>query len=405
MIQYDMRASHRGNRLPISSIRSLIPLADAAKKRGITVHHLNLGQPDVASPRELIDSIAAWRGDYISYVPSRGTPAYLQALSSYYHTLGHTYIAPDDIVGTIAGSEAIMIALFSCADPGDEFLVFEPFYPSYATMATMWGVKLVGCKTSIAHGFHLPTQEEVERHITKKTRGIIYSSPANPTGVVYTNKEVMMLKDLVIKHNLFLIADEVYREYHFSDTKHTSILDILPEIPDHAILVDSLSKRYNLCGARLGALVTKNKEIRAVAEKYVTSRLSGSLLDQWIASHILQVPDAYIRSIQTTYRRRRDLLYSLLKTIPGVTVGLPEGAFYLMAQLPVADADHFARYLLTDFEDRGETVMIAPGYGFYLHPEDGKHMVRMAYVLQEQHLKRSAQLLRLGLARYAAHLR
>ncbi|QQS44577.1 pyridoxal phosphate-dependent aminotransferase [Candidatus Roizmanbacteria bacterium] len=392
--------SKRINNLPVSSIRKLIPLADRAKKEGVSIYHLNMGQPDVKSPDVMISALQNWNQNPIAYAPSGGTPEYLQALVHYYYQLGFSFIKSEHIIGTIAGSEAINMAMFAVCDPGDEILIFEPYYSSYQTSAQLWGITLVPIPTKIEAGFHLPDTEEIESRITEKTKAILYSSPSNPTGTVYQKEEIKLLIDLIKKHNLFLIADEVYREYIFIDRPHVSILDYIQDIPDQGILIDSLSKRYNLCGARLGSLITLNEGILKGALKFAMSRLSGGLIDQYVGSQLTRVPDGYIKEIQTEYRKRRDTMYAGLSAIPDVKVTLPEGAFYIMAELPVDNAEAFCIWLLEEFRDNNETVMMAPGYGFYKNPEDGKKMVRIAYVLEIPSLERSIELLKKALREY-----
>jgi len=393
--------SKRINNLPISSIRKLIPIADEAKKEGMTIYHLNMGQPDVKSPEVMISALKNWTQNPIAYAPSGGTTEYLEALEEYYQKLSFDFIDKKNIIGTIAGSEAINMAMFAVCDPGDEILIFEPYYSSYQTSAQLWDITLVPIPTKIEDGFHMPSMSEIESLITEKTKAILYSSPSNPTGTVYKKDEIQLLINIVKKHNLYLVADEVYREYTFVDRPHVSILEYMKNIPEQAILVDSLSKRYNLCGARLGSLVTLNSDILKGSLKFAMSRLSGGLIDQYIGAQLTKVSDEYIQEIQKEYRKRRDVMYEGLKTIPGINVTLPEGAFYIMAELPVDDAEAFCIWLLKEFRDNGETVMMAPGYGFYKNPEDGKKMVRIAYVLEIPQLERSIELLKKALEEYS----
>lgn len=393
--------SKRMQDLPISSIRKLIPLADKAKQNGVTIYHLNMGQPDVKTPEVMIDSLRNWNQNPIPYAPSGGTTEYLQALETYYHDLGFLFVQTKHILGTIAGSEGINMALFATCNPGDEVIVFEPFYSSYLTSAKLFGITLVPVETKITEGFHLPKQESIEEKMTSKTRAILFSNPANPTGVVYTKDEVEMLVAIAQKHDLYLLSDEVYREYIFVDRPHISILKYMQKLPEQAVLIDSLSKRYNLCGARLGALVTLNQGLYSGCLKYAMGRLSGGLIDQYIGAQLTRVPKMYTKNIQQEYRRRRDVLYEGLRDIPGVTVSQPEGAFYIMAELPVADAEAFCVWLLEKFRDNNETVMMAPGYGFYVDPVTGKHQVRLAYVLEIPKLKRAVELLKKALSQYS----
>ncbi|MDP4011686.1 MAG: pyridoxal phosphate-dependent aminotransferase [Candidatus Roizmanbacteria bacterium] len=392
--------SHRLQQLPISSIRKLIPLSDAAKKNGVKIYHLNMGQPDVKTPQVMIDALQKWNINPIAYAPSGGTADYLQALETYYHDLGFLFVNTKNILGTIAGSEGINMAMFAVCDPGDEILVFEPFYSSYKTSAQMWGINLVPIETSIETGFHFPSQEKIETLITPKTKAILYSNPCNPTGTVYTKEEVQLLIDIVKKHNVYLLSDEVYREYTFVDRPHISILKYMQEIPQQAVLIDSLSKRYNLCGARLGNLVTLNTSIFSGALKFAMSRLSGGIVDQYIGAQLVHVPKSYTQDMQKEYQSRRDIMFEGLSKIPGVVVTKPEGAFYIMAELPIDDAETFSIWLLEKFRDDNETVMLAPGYGFYDDPEKGKTQVRIAYVLEEKYLRRSVEILEIALQKY-----
>jgi len=397
------QVSKRIQNLPISSIRKLIPLSDKAQENGVQIYHLNMGQPDVKTPTVMIHALNTWNTNPIAYAPSGGTKEYIYALKQYYNKLGFKEVATKDILGTVAGSEAINMALYATCDEGDDVLVFEPFYSSYKTSAQLWNVNLVAVPTEIKDGFHLPLTEEIERYITPKTKAILYSNPSNPTGTVYTKDEVEMLVSIAKDYNLYLISDEVYREYSFVERPHESILQYLQTIPQQAILIDSLSKRYNLCGARLGALVSLNQKVIKGCLAFAMSRLSGGLIDQHVGSQLTKVPKEYIPTIQQEYRRRRDVLYKGLKEIEGVTVTQPEGAFYIMAKLPVDDAEQFCIWLLEKFRDNNETVMLAPGYGFYADPEKGKKMVRLAYVLEIPQLKRSVKLLKKALDQYCSN--
>lgn len=392
--------SNRIKNLPVSSIRKLIPLADKAKKKGVKIYHLNMGQPDVKSPKVMIEALKNWDKNPVPYAPSGGTDEYISALKTYYNNLGFNFIEKNMILGTVAGSEAINMAMFAACEAGEEILVFEPFYSSYKTSAELLGINLTTVETKIENGFHLPKKEIIEKAITNKTKAILYSSPANPTGVVYTEKEINVLVEIAKKYDLFLISDEVYREYIFTDKPHTSILKFMKDYPDKMILVDSLSKRYNLCGARLGALVCMEDEIIQSCLKFAMSRLSGGLIDQYVGAQLIHVSDEYIKNIQNEYKKRRDLAYEGLKSIDGVGVSLPEGAFYIMADLPVQDANKFCEWLLSDFRDNNETVMLAPGYGFYNNPEKGKNQVRIAYVLETSKLEHAFEILKKALKKY-----
>lgn len=392
--------SSRLQKLPISSIRKLTPYADKAKKQNVKIYHLNIGQPDVKTPQVMIDSLKFWMQNPISYAPSGGTLEYLQALETYYHDLGFLFVNTNNILGTIAGSEGINMAMFAVCDPGDEIMVFEPFYSNYATSAHICGIKLVPIETSIANNFHPPDRQKIESVITSKTKAILFSNPCNPTGTVYTKDEIQLLIDIVKKHNLYILADEVYREYIFVDRPHVSILQYMQEIPGQAILIDSLSKRYNLCGARLGNLVSLNENILKGSLKFAISRLSAGLIDQHVGAQLVHVPKAYTQAMQREYRNRRDVMFEALRSIKGVQVAKPEGAFYIMAELPVKDAEKFLIWLLESFRENNETVMLAPGNGFYLDPEKGKKQIRIAYVLEEKNLRRSIEILKKALKEY-----
>lgn len=392
--------SKRAAELPVSSIRKLLPIAYKTKEAGVKIYHLNIGEPDIKTPEVIIDSLKSWNQNPIKYAPSGGTKEFIKSVLWYYHKLGFSFLKPEHIIGTVGSSEAIFMALFSACNPGDEVLVFEPFYSSYATSAKLVDITFTAVETSVETSFHLPKLEEIEKKITKKTKAIIYSNPCNPTGAVYTKKEIEMLVKIAKKHNLFLISDEVYREYIFVETPHTSLFSYMEEIPDLAIVVDSLSKRYNLCGSRLGMFMTLNKDLLTSALRIAMSRLSGGLIDQYMGTFLTEVPDSYIKKVQAEYKSRRDLVYEELKKIPGVTVAKPEGAFYIMAELPVDNAEKFCIWLLEKYRNNNETVMMAPGYGFYKGEEKGLKEVRIAYVLKKTDLNRSVELLADALQRY-----
>lgn len=392
--------SIRASQLPVSSIRKLLPIAYKAKESGVKIYHLNIGEPDIKTPQVMIDSLKKWDQNPIKYAPSAGTKEFIASVLWYYHKLGFSFLKAENIIGTVGSSEAIFMALFSTCNPGDEVLVFEPFYASYATSAKLVDITFTAVETTVATSFHLPSQEKIEEKITPKTKAIIYSNPCNPTGAVYTKEEIGMLVSIAKRHNLYLISDEVYREYIFVDTPHTSLFSYMEEIPDLAIVVDSLSKRYNLCGSRLGMFVSLNKELLTSAIRIAMSRLSGGLIDQYMGTFLTEVPDSYIKEVQEEYKARRDLVYEGLKKIPGVTVSKPEGAFYIMAGLPVENAEKFCVWLLEKYRNNNETVMMAPGYGFYKNEGKGINEVRIAYVLQKEDLKHSLELLADSLQKY-----
>ncbi len=393
--------SQRLRDLPASPTRKLAPFAVAAQNRGVHVYHLNIGDSDLKTPDVMLQVLQQWTANPIAYSPSTGNPAFLKSLQTYYHQLGYHFVDKEHIQVTTGGSEAISMALFATCAYGDEVLVFEPFYGNYNTYAGVNGVTLVPVATTINNGFHLPDQEIIEAAITKKTRAILICTPNNPTGTIYNKEEMQMLVEIVKKHHLFLLSDEVYREFVYDKKQHVSLLDFINEIPEQAILLDSLSKRYSLCGARLGALISLNKDLMAGVLRIAQGRLSTGTIDQAMGARLVDVPDAYIEMVKQEYEDRRTIIFEGLSKIPGVTLPKPEGAFYVMAALPVLDSEHFCRWLLTDFSEHNETIMLAPGAGFYASKGSGKNEVRIAYVLNRKDLVRSVELLALALKRYA----
>lgn len=392
--------SKRAQQLPVSSVRKLLPLAFKAKEQGVHIYHLNIGEPDVKTPEVMLESLKSWKQNPISYAPSGGTTEYISALLTYYSSLGYSFLKKDQLIGTIGSSEAIYMALFSTCNTGDEVLVFEPFYSSYATTAKLVDVSFVPVPTTVKTGFHFPRKEVIERAITPKTKAILFSNPCNPTGTVYTKDEIEMLVAIAKKYKLFLISDEVYREYLFVDRPHISLLSYMQDIPQLGIVVDSLSKRYNLCGSRLGVFISMNEELLTSAMRIAMSRLSGGLIDQYVGQQLTNVSDDYIPSVQKEYQARRDIMYEGLKAIPGVIVAKPEGAFYIMAQLPVEDSEQFCVWLLEQYRNNNETIMLAPANGFYKTSGKGKQEVRIAYVLEKEKLKKSLELLKDALEKY-----
>ncbi len=394
------KVSKRITDLPISSVRKLSPYAIEAKKSGVKVYHLNIGDPDIKTPKIMLDSLKNLDLETINYAQSQGLPELISALKGYYQNLGFKEMNEENIVITVGGSEAMAMSLFAVAEEGDEVLVFEPFYSNYSSLAHLGNVKLVPVSTSIKNGFHLPKRKKIEEKITKKTKAILFCSPNNPTGTIYTKEEIQLLVSVAQKHNLFLISDEVYREFVFDGKKHISILDFLDQIPEQIILLDSLSKRFSLCGARIGILATLNKDIFKNVMKIAQSRLSAGLIDQIIASKLIKVPKSYTSKVIKEYQKRRDIIYSDLSKIPGVFLSKPEGAFYAMVSLPVKNAEDFAIFLLKDFRLNNETVMLAPGAGFYKSPEQGLNEVRIAYVLNLEDLKKSIKIISEALKKY-----
>jgi aspartate aminotransferase len=385
---------------PASPMRKLAPLAAEAKKKGVKVYHLNIGDPDIKTPDVMIDVLRTWETNPIGYDQSQGNPAFLSSLASYYQGLGFPFVTPETIQVTTGGSEAISMALFAVANPGDEVIVFEPFYANYNSYALANGVTLVPVTTSIENGFHLPERSEIEKKITGKTKAILICNPNNPTGTVYTKDEMDMLIALVKENGLYLLSDEVYREYTYDGRKQVSLLSYMEALPEQTIVLDSLSKRYSLCGARLGCIVTLNKDILSGCLKIAQGRLSSGFVDQQIGAALTKVPASYIADVQKEYTKRRDILYEGLRSIPGVIVSKPEGAFYVIAGLPVEDAGGFAKFLLTDFQDKGETVMVAPAAGFYATPGRGANEIRIAYILNTTDLTRCLALLTIALSKY-----
>lgn len=393
--------SRRLSSVPASPIRKLVPFAVGAKKEGVKVYHLNIGDPDIQTPEVMIDVLRNWKENPIRYGQSQGEPAFLEAMLSYYHSLGFSFLKTEHLQATSGGSEAIAMAMFAVADAGEEILTFEPLYTNYNSYAAINGIRLVAVATDIKTGFHLPAQKQIEKKITKKTKAILYCNPNNPTGTVYTKEEVEMLVRIAKKYNLFLLSDEVYREYVFDGRQQVSLFSYLQTIPDQAIVLDSMSKRYSLCGARLGGLVSLNPDIMTGTLRIAQGRLSAGFVDQAMAAKLISVPSSYILGVQKEYAQRRDVLYEGLRKIPGVTIPKPEGAFYAIVGLPVKDAEHFCQWLLTDFRDNNETVMLAPAAGFYATPGKGKNEVRIAYVLNTPALARCIEILKKALDVYS----
>jgi aspartate aminotransferase len=384
--------------MPASPIRRLVPYAEQAKAKGIKVYHLNIGQPDIETPREIINGYRQIDIRVLEYGHSAGLQSYIRTLVEYYHRAG-IEVGAEEILVTTGGSEAIAFALQAVCDPGDEIIVPEPFYTNYLGFAVMAGVRLVPVTTSRDNGFALPEKEKFSRLITSRTRAILFSNPGNPTGVIYTEAEMARLRDLAQEYNLFLIGDEVYREFVYDAAQPLSVLN-LKGIEDRAIMVDSISKRYSACGARIGCVVSRNRELMATILKFGQARLCPPTVDQLAAQEAAKIPPAYFEQVKAEYRRRRDVLCDELEKIPGVEFVRPRGAFYLIAGLPVDDAERFAIFMLEQFRLDNETVMVAPGNGFYATPGLGKNEVRIAYVLKCEDLVRAVAVLRAGLEAY-----
>jgi len=383
--------------MPASPIRKLAPYADAARRRGVRVLHLNIGQPDLPTPEAMRNRLAD-APEVLAYTPSGGTAEYLEALRGYYAGIGFD-LGDAELLATTGGSEAISFALFATTSVGDQVLVCEPYYTNYASYATMAGVELVPLPTRGEDGFHLPPVEAWEAAITPRTRAVLLCNPNNPTGTVYTREEVERVGELCRKHDLFLLSDEVYREFVYDGGKATSALE-LPGLERHVIVVDSLSKRFSACGIRLGCLATRNPEIHQAVLRMAQGRLSPPGLAQLVATGMSEVPGDYFASVREEYTARRDALFDGLTAIPGVFLRKPEGAFYVVARLPVDDADAFAQFLLERFELDGETVMVAPAAGFYATSGLGRDEVRIAYVLNREDLGRAVRILGAGLDAY-----
>jgi aspartate aminotransferase len=393
-------SSKRLSAVPSSPIRKLVPYAVSAKEQGVTVYHLNIGDPDIKTPEVMLEVLKNWDKNPIGYDQSQGNPLFLSAMKTYYHRLGFSFITSSHIQVTSGGSEAIAMAMFAVCDAGDEILTFEPLYTNYNSYAVVTGITLRAIETSAGNGFHLPDREVIENAITKKTRAILICNPNNPTGTVYTKEEIEMLVSIAKKHGLFLLSDEVYREYTYDGRAHVSLFAYMQENPDLAIVLDSMSKRYSLCGARLGTLVTLNENVLKGVLAIAQGRLSSGFIDQMMAAKLTEVPDTYLEEVHDEYAKRRDVLYDGLRAIDGVVIPKPEGAFYTIVGLPVESAEDFAKWLLTDFRDNNETVMVAPAAGFYATPGKGKNEVRIAYVLNVDAIKRCIDILGKALVAY-----
>lgn len=390
--------SNKGLSMPQSPIRKLVPFAEDAKKRGVKVYHLNIGQPDIKTPQIALDAVKKNNIDILAYSRSEGSEEYRNKLADYYkkHNIQVTH---DEIIVTTGGSEALLFTIGSITDVGDEIIIPEPFYANYNGFATASGVKVVPVVSTIDNAFALPPIEDFEKLITPKTKAILVCNPGNPTGYLYSEEEIKKLKTLVLKHDLFLIADEVYREFVYDGLTHHSVMQ-QKGLEQHAIMIDSVSKRYSMCGARIGCVVSKNAAFMATALKFAQARLSPPTYAQIASEAALDTPDSYFTAVNTEYQDRRDVLISELQKIKGVKVSSPKGAFYCVVELPVADTDDFAQWLLEKFSYQGETVMVAPASGFYSTKGEGKNQVRIAYVLNKKDLVKSVEILREALKEY-----
>lgn len=371
--------------MPPSPIRKLVPYAEAAKKRGVTIFHLNIGQPDIHTPDVMMNAIRNIDLKVVEYSHSAGIESYRKKLAGYYQKY-HINVDWQDIIITTGGSEAIEIGMMACLNPGDEIIVPEPYYANYNGFSTQANVIVKPIPSSIETGFALPPISEFEKAITPKTKAILICNPSNPTGYLYNREELEILKQIVLKHDLFLFADEVYREFCYDGREYVSVMH-LEGLDQQVVLMDSISKRYSACGARIGALVSKNKEVMAAALKFAQARLSPPTFGQIAAEAAIDTPQSYFDEVKKEYVARRNYVVDRLNTMEGVFCPMPSGAFYCMAQLPVDDADVFCQWLLESFEYKHQTVMLAPASGFYSKPESGKKQVRIAYVLKLESLK------------------
>ena len=384
--------------MPESPIRKLVPYAEDAKKRGINVFHLNIGQPDIKTPQVALDAVKNNTIQTLAYARSEGSEEYRTKLANYYISK-NINVSAEDIVITTGGSEALLFTIGSITDPGDEIIIPEPFYANYNGFSTASGVTVVPVISKIEDNFALPKIEEFEKLITKKTKAILICNPGNPTGYLYSKEEIEKLKKIVLKHDLFLIADEVYREFTYDGLEHTSVM-ALDGLEQNSIIIDSVSKRYSMCGARIGCIVSKNNEFIKTAIKFAQARLSPPTYALIASEAALETPQSYFDEVKEEYVERRNTLITELNKIEGVKVANPKGAFYCVAELPVKDSDHFAQWILEKFDNKDETVMVAPASGFYSTEGEGKNQVRIAYVLNKKDLIRSVEILALALKQY-----
>ena len=393
-----MQFSSKIQQCHLSPMRKFHPYALAAEKRGVKIHRLNIGQPDIPTPPAFFDAVRHYRSDVLSYAPSPGVPEYVAAVQRYYQRIGAP-LAEEDILATTGGSEALQMVMCCLLDEGDEILIPEPFYPNYDTFVHVAGGNIRPIHSSPEEGYRYAQRQRIEPLIHERTRAILITNPGNPTGTVLTPEEMTVIADIAREHGLFLVADEVYREFVYGGEPLSTFLT-LPGLEENLIVVDSVSKRFSACGARVGALISRNRDFLAQAMKLCQGRLCSATLDQLGAAALYSVDPSYFDATRDEYRRRRNACVEGLHRIPGVVCEEPKGAFYLMAKLPVDDADKFQTWLLEEFEDHGETLMFAPGEGFYGTPGKGKDEIRIAYVLNEDDIRRSMELLGLAITRY-----
>lgn len=393
------KLSKRVQSVPASPIRKLLGAAKRAEQKGRKVYYLNIGQPDLETPADALKRIKNFPGTILRYEPSQGTEEAVLAWQSYFKHFGIKF-SQDEIVVTTGGSEAILFALSLVADPGDEVILFDPTYASYIIYAALLNIETLPLPLNIEKGFHLPDSDgEITAHITDRTKAILVCTPNNPTGTVFSSEELARLAKIAKRYDLFVISDETYREIVFDKQKHVSLLEF-PDILNQTILVDSISKRFNACGARIGCLASQNKEIVKGAVKLAQGRLASPAIEQHAFTPMLKNPKKYTRGLVEEYTKRREAVCQSLRDIPGVEFQRPEGAFYLIAKLPVKDADEFCKWLISEFDDKGETVLFAPASGFYATKGNGKQEIRIAYVLEEQKLKRAMEILKKALGAY-----
>jgi len=396
-----LKISNRGSEMPPSPIRKLVPYAEAAKKRGIKVYHLNIGQPDIATPEVILDAVRNSDFKVLEYSHSAGNESYRKKLVKYYNHVD-IHVNPEQIIITTGGSEAILFGFMACMDAGDEVIIPEPFYANYNGFAIEAGVKVIPITSAIETGFALPPIEDFEKAITSKTKAIVICNPNNPTGYLYSKDEMEILKQIILKHNLYLFADEAYREFCYEGT-HTSAMHLMG-VDENVVLMDTISKRYSACGGRIGALVTKNKDLLASVMKFAQARLSPPSFAQILGEAAVDLPDDYFDTTKAEYKKRRDTIVKRLNAIPGVFCPNPGGAFYAMAKLPIDDADIFCQWLLESFSYNGQTVMLAPATGFYGTPGLGKQEVRLAYVLNTTTINSAMDCLEQALLEYPGRI-
>ncbi len=393
-----MKFSDRINSMQSSPIRKLIPYADEAKGKGKKVYHLNIGQPDILTPPAFLKSIKDFAQEVIAYSTSHGSLELIDSIRKYYEGYNINY-ERENVLITNGGSEALLFSFMALCDPGDEILIPEPFYANYNAFASCVNVKIIPITTKAEEGFHLPPKAEIEKLLTPKTKAILVSNPGNPTGVIYTTDEMEMLADLAMDNDMFIVADEVYREFVYDGLDYTSFGNI-KRIEDRVIIIDSVSKRFSACGARIGCITSKNMDLMAQVMKLAQGRLCVPTLEQVGAAALYTTPVSYLEDVNKEYQSRRDILYAALKGMPGVVCDEPKGAFYVVAKLPVDDAEKFVIWMLRDFDLEGETVMMAPAEGFYATPGLGKNEARLAYVLKKEDLSKAMDILKAGLEAY-----